>query len=170
MGRSGGVLGVDAVRVGVSRVVETVGDAAGGSLRHLAFSSSSCVLQPCSRSPGLGGGCHAAVVGQSSGLRLPSVFSPLSGAGEVEGVEGHVHGSGGSPMASVGVVSRPPCTLDCSSQTSPVLVVSSSAASVREASREPPRAQSSWVATLQCLLRARGFSGRAAHRILKPQR
>ena len=159
-------LGVDAPSGGVQLALRALA-CDNRSFRLLTQSLLFCLFCSCVESHGCGYGCHAPVMGFTTGLCLPSIRHDQPGPGEGEGLPesgAHTHRSF---LAPTSVVSG---AADSASSSSSVSVGPPASATRQEVSSEPVHASSSCVETLRRFARASGFSRRVAQRLGQARR
>ena len=114
------------------------------------------------RSHGCGYGCHALVMGFSSGVRFSSFCHDSSGSGETEVVARRGSHSDSVLLASEGVVSRSSRSSPGAPSVSSREVGSAAPASRKKVPPKPPSASASCLATIKQFARASGFSAKVA--------
>ena len=101
-------------------------------------------------------------LGWSSSLRFSSVVHHSQGSGEAQGILGNGTHLGGSVLASVGLVSRPPSPVAGPSGSSASVTRPPAPASISQSLPGSPQAASSCLETLRRFTRAAGFSSTVA--------
>ena len=162
----GSRLGVDAP----SGCVQLAPPALAGDNRSVCILTQSPLL--CLFCAGVGShgcryGCHAPVMGFTTGVCLPSLRHNRSGLGEGEGLSGSGADAHSSALAPASVVSG---AADSALSSSSISMGSSASATRQKIPSKPVHASSSCVETLRRFTRASGFSRSVARRLGQARR
>ncbi|XP_064103807.1 uncharacterized protein LOC135213673 [Macrobrachium nipponense] len=162
--------GVDIARQNLSGTVETLGKTFSGSVCHAEEQSTSDLLFPSSRSSCLEDRRNASGLDGSRRLRLSPIWNDQRGVEQVPLTSKCVNDVGSTILAQERVVSRPSQVGYRPSQTSSSVSSATQTAPLRQVSSEFVRSVTDRVQTVRKLVRAKGFSRRAAEAIANCRR
>ena len=161
--------GMDAPPRGVQRLAQEVA-CDNRLVRKFTKSSLRCLFCHNLGSHGCGGGCNAAVLGLSSGIRIPPVCHGEASSQQVESFAGGGLDPDCSSVVPEGMVSGPSGVDTGASGTASRSLGFAASASCQEVSQQSVKASSSCVETIKRFARAAGFSAEVARRLTKSRR